>query len=259
MLKVSCLGIFLPHVTSQLHTAICASWNSPFPLFPRPPFSPPHPFPIKIQLYIDLLAICLTPFTSMHKPMPVHTQTPFISPLLPTTPFHSFPSSNPFPFPRLFITSLLICNQSHITSLQYIHINPIIPSCKHLINPIYQAVSHLSPNAMKPVLKFSINNHVNIKFLPTASPLDNVPVVRCDNAAQHQTFIFNSLARITLRTACFSVHELCIPSTRYIYVSVCMILTVTDISLNSIKWLVFVMHTLHVYWKVGTKFLYINR
>jgi len=49
--------------------------------------------------------------------------------------------------------------------LQYT--NPIIPSHKHLINLIYQAGRHLSPNAMQPVLKFSINNPINIKFLFT--------------------------------------------------------------------------------------------
>jgi len=117
----------------------------------------------------------------------------------------------------------------------------------------------LSPNAMQPVLNVSVNNSINIKFLSTASSLDNVPVVCCDNTAQPQTFMLNPLPRITLHTASCSTHKLCIPSTQCIDVPICMNLTVTHISLNSIKWLVFVKHMLHVYCKVGTKFLYSNR
>lgn len=122
------------------------------------------------------------------------------------------------------------------------YMSPIIPSHKHFINLIYQAGTHLSPNAMQPVLKVSINNPINIKFLSTASSLDNVPIVCCDNTAQLQTFMLNPLPRITLCTACCSTHKLCIPSTRRIDVPICVHLTVTDIFLNSIKWLVFVEH-----------------
>ena len=124
--------------------------------------------------------------------------------------------------------------------LQYM--SPIIPSHKHLLNMIHQAGRYLSPNAMQPVLKVSINNPINIKFLSTASSLDNVPVVCCDNTAQLQTFMLNPLPRITLCTACCSTHKLCIPSTQCIDVPICVNLTVTDISLNNIKWLVFVKH-----------------
>jgi hypothetical protein len=141
-------------------------------------------------------------------------------------------------------------------NLQYI--NPIIPSHKHLINLIYQAGRHFSPDAMQPVLKVSINNPINIKFLSTASSLDNVPVLCCDNTAQLRTFMLNP-SPTTIRTASCSTHKLCIPSTQCIDVPICMNLTVTHISLHSIKWLVFVKHILHVYCKVGTKFLYSNR
>jgi hypothetical protein len=78
--------------------------------------------------------------------------------------------------------------------LQYT--NPIIPSHIHLINLLYQAGRHLSPNAMQPVLKVSMNNPINIKFLSTASSLDNAPIVCCNNTAQLQTFMLNPLPNV---------------------------------------------------------------
>ena len=160
MLKVSRLGIFLPHVTSQLHTVICTFQNFSFPL-PHTSSSPLHSFPSKIQLYIysfwpstlqhspECTNQChgtFKPHSSPHCCLQPHSilflQHPnflFQCPLL--TNSHFLPS-NPFPHHMQFTHNIL----------QYI--NPIIPSHKHLINLTYQAGRHLSPNVCSQFSKF---------------------------------------------------------------------------------------------------------